>query len=166
MMLDISILAGIPLFKGLNQEQLKIVQPYLKRQPIAKGQYIIQEDTVGDLLYILCDGTVKITKHLIKGMDDAEAREKVLATLTSDLLPTFGENGVLGNSVRTANVIAHTDCTMFTLSQSDYEQLTQKDIHVAFVIMQNIACKLSTLLYNTDINVVKLATALFIAVQK
>ncbi len=165
-MLELSTLAKIPLFSGLDTDQLKVVRPFLKRHPVPRGQYIVKEDTYGDLLYILCAGTVKITKHLVKGMDDAEAREKVLATLTSDLLPTFGENGVLGDSVRTANVIAHTDCTMFTLSQTDYETLTRQNIQVAFVIMRNIACKLSNLLYNTDINVVKLATALYIAVQK
>jgi CRP-like cAMP-binding protein len=165
-MINLELLRKIRLFQGLETEQLKAISPLLKKEFVPKGHYLVQENTFGEILYILCDGTVKVTKELIKGIDDVGIKEKVLATLTSDILPTFGESGLLVHVVRTANVIAHTDCTVCTLSKSDFNDFAEKNSPAGYLIMKNIACILSERLYETDDNLVKLATAFYIAVQR
>jgi CRP-like cAMP-binding protein len=48
---------------------------------------------------------------------------KGFSKLEGDSFPTFGENGVLGNGPRTANIIATTDCELYTLTKTDFEAL-------------------------------------------
>ncbi len=166
-MLEISTLQNVPLFAGLSILQLEKLQPLLKPVRAKHGSYIIKENTIGDQMYLLADGCVQVTKDLVKGFDEDQAStEKVLATLCASLLPTFGENGVLGHASRTANIIAQKDCLLFTLSKADLEKYAAGDYQAAFVIMTNIAKKLSENLNATDANLVKMATALYIAVQQ
>lgn len=166
-MLELDVLKRISLFNGLNEAQLRSLQPYLKRAMFAKPSYILRENTVGDQIFILVEGTVIVTKDLVKGFEEDQAStEKVLVTLKGEVLPTFGENGILGHAPRTANVIAQTDCVLYTLSKTDFEHYASSNIQAAYIVMLNTARVLSQRLSTTDENLVKLATALYIAVQQ
>ncbi len=159
-------LRKIRIFHNLTDTQIEQVRLLLEPLNITKGEYIIHEQTTGNHIFVLMQGTVKVTKELIKGIDTQEAGDKMLATLTADCCPTFGENGLLGENLRSANVIAVTDCELYTLSQKDFNQFAIKNPDIAFKIMTNIASVLSERLISTDENLVKLATALYIAVSR
>jgi CRP/FNR family cyclic AMP-dependent transcriptional regulator len=159
-------LRKIRLFHDLTDKQIELVSLLLDHLKIAQGEYIIKEQTTGDHIFILMKGTVKITKELVKGIETQEAGDKMLATLTADSCPTFGENGLLGENLRSANVIAVTDCELYTLSEKDFDKFAVDNPDMAFKIMRNIASVLSERLINTDENLVKLATALYIAVSR
>jgi CRP-like cAMP-binding protein len=79
-------------------------------------------------------------------------------------MPSFGENGLITNGLRTANVIAAEDCTVFELSGDNFNKIVQKDIYTGYQIVRNISSIVCKRLEDTDKNVVKLATALFLAV--
>jgi len=166
-MIGLDVLCRVPLFKGLSDEQLSELLPLLKPLQVAKGEYVIREGSFGDQIFLLFEGCVQVTKDLVKGFDeDQSSTEKVLASLCGDYLPTFGENGVLGHAARTANIIATKECLLYTLSKTDFESFATADNTAGFVIMTNIAKKLSESLSTTDANLVKLATALYIAVRQ
>ncbi|MDP2172617.1 MAG: cyclic nucleotide-binding domain-containing protein [Candidatus Cloacimonadaceae bacterium] len=166
-MLDINTLKRIPLFAALSDEQLMRLQPYLKECRFSKGSYILNEDTFGDQTFLLYKGSVHVTKNLVKGFnEDQVSTEKVLVTLKGENLPTFGENGILGHAPRNANVIAQTDCVLYTLNKTDFDSFALDNIEAAYNVMTNIARVLSMRLNSTDENLVKLATALYIAVQQ
>jgi len=166
-MIDLDILKQVPLFKGLTHEHLTFLQPRFQQHLAPKGTCILKEDTYGDQIYLLVEGSVQVTKDLVKGFDEEHAvTEKVLASLCGTDLPTFGENGVLGQGARTANIIATTDCVLYTLSQTEFESFARLSYEAAYIVMTNIATKISYNLKSTDENLVKLATALFIAVQQ
>jgi CRP-like cAMP-binding protein len=165
-MIDVELLKKVPLFTGLTDEQLRTLQPYMKKSVFAQDECIVREHTTGDLIYMLAEGTAVVTKDLVMGFDDDRAStEKVLTTLNSQNLPTFGENGILGHAPRTANVIAQTPCTLYTLSKADFESFAGQDYQAGYLVMLNIARIISMRLSATDTNVVKLATALYIAAQ-
>jgi len=166
-MIELDILKKVPLFKGLGEEHLHNLQKRIKLHKVPKGTHILTEGTFGDQFYLLVEGCVQVTKDLVKGFDtDQASTEKVLASLSGDALPTFGENGVLGHGARTANVIAKTDCTLYTLSKAEFDGFAAQSYQGAFIFMTNIAKKMSANLKSTDDNLVKLATALYIAVQQ
>jgi len=166
-MLDIAILKKIPLFKELTDSQLKRLQPYLKICEYSKGSYILRENTTGDNIFLLVNGTAVVTKDLVMGFEqDRASTEKVLHTMRSEQLPTFGENGILGHAPRTANIIAQTDCVLYTLSKEDFDAYAAQDYHAGFHLVMNIARVISQRLSTTDVNLVKLATALYIAVRQ
>jgi CRP/FNR family transcriptional regulator, cyclic AMP receptor protein len=122
---------------------------------------------MGDDFFILTKGKVRITKDLVKNYDEeVTSTQKVLATLSDEILPTFGENGILGDAPRNANVIAATDCQLYSLNMHDFEAFSQEHYRAAYFIVKNIAQVLTERLNTTDENLVKLATALYIAVQQ
>lgn len=165
-MIDLEILAKVPLLKELSSEHLSLLQPLFKQLNVKQGTYVLRENTSGDQFYLLTKGTIQVTKDLVQGFEeDQDLTEKVLTTIQGKDLPTFGENGVLGHGARTANIIAVTDCTLFTLSKADFESFAQQNYQAAYLFMTSIARKISLNLKFTDENLVKLATALYIAVQ-
>ncbi|MDD4232435.1 MAG: cyclic nucleotide-binding domain-containing protein [Candidatus Cloacimonetes bacterium] len=165
-MLSLDTLRRIHILQNLEDKDLELLKPYFKLRKVLRGDYVIRENSVGDCIYILTKGTVRITKDLVKGYDDDIANtQKVLATLNEDFLPTFGENGILGQAPRNANVIAATDCDIYTLNKQDFDSFTKANYPASYHIMKNIAEVLSERLNKTDENLVKLATALYIAVQ-
>jgi CRP-like cAMP-binding protein len=165
-MIDQELLRKIAIFKDLDENELEHLAPYLKLQEYPKGSYILKENTVGDQFFILIKGRVKISKDLIKALDSEMAStQKALATLEGKDLPTFGENGILGQAPRNANVIAGTECALYGLSNQDFDDFAHVHTHAAFMIMKSIAMLLTQRLKSTDENLVKLATALYIAVQ-
>lgn len=165
-MIELETLAKIPLFYDVNSEALAYLQPRFKQLLVNKGTVIIKENTEGDQIYILVKGIVQVTKDLVKGFDEDQLlTEKVLAKLSADSLPTFGVNGVLGNGTRMANIIALSDCELYTLSKADFDNFAEYNYQAGYIVMKNIARKLSESLKDTDENLVKLATALYIAVQ-
>jgi len=159
-------LRKIHIFNDITDKQIELVSLLLEQYNVAKGEYIIHEQTTGDHIYILMEGTVKVTKELVKGFESTEAGDKMLATLTSKCCPTFGENGLLGENLRSANVIAVTDCELYTISQKDFDKFAIDNPDIAYKIMRNIASVLSQRLISTDENLVKLATALYISVSR
>lgn len=165
-MINLETLKRIRLFKHLEDMELEILKPLLQPIQINKGSNILKEDTYGDQIFILVEGSVRVTKDLVKGFDEDIANtEKVLVSLTAEVLPTFGENGILGHAARTANVLASTDCLLYTLSKQDFDAYASTNYKAAYYIMENIAQVLSERLNATDENLVKLSTALYIAVQ-
>ena len=166
-MLDINLLKKVPLFNELNDDQLKRLQPYLKKCEYPKGSYILRENTTGDDTFLLVEGSAVVTKDLVMGFEeDRTSTEKVLHVMRSEQLPTFGENGILGHAPRTANIIAQTDCVLYTLSKDDFATYAAQDYQAGFHLVMNIARVISQRLSTTDINLVKLATALYIAVRQ
>ena len=165
-MIDIKTLKKVRIFTGLDDVQLRLLPPILKLCQFKKGEYILRDDTSGDTFFLLVEGKVRVTKELVKGIGESSNGEKVLASLDAELLPTFGENGILGHAPRTANVIAFSDCDLYSLSKADFDTIAEVDCSVAYHITMNIAQVLSDRLKSTDDNLVKLATALYIAVQR
>ena len=166
-MLKLETLSKVPLFKGLDPEHLGFLQPLFRPLKVTKGHYILRENTCGDQFFLLVEGCVQVTKDLVKGFDqDQASTEKVLATLSGESLPTFGENGVLGHGARIANIIAQSDSLLYTLSKADFDRFASHNYQGAYIVMTNIAKKISETLKSTDDNLVKLATALYIAVQQ
>lgn len=164
-MQDIESMRKVKLFNGLDEKQLLLIQSYMKREVVKRGDYIIREHDDGVEMYILRKGKVKITKKLTLEIEGLPNEEKTFSTLDDSDLPSFGESGLVKGSKRTANVISLTDCTLYALSQQDFDRIAEQDIHAAYVIMRNIAIRLSSILMHTDENVVKFATALSIAVS-
>ncbi len=165
-MIEIDLLKKVRIFEALDASQLSLLLDLLKPQSFKRGDYILKDESYGDMLYILVEGKVKVTKELVKGIEVGRSDEKVLVTLDSSMLPTFGENGILGHAPRTANVIAHTDCLLYYITKADFDALAIKDVQAAYHIILNIAQVLSDRLHTTDDNLVKLATALFIAARQ
>lgn len=161
-MIDPASLAAVPLFSGLADEQLHRVTAVLRRSRAAAGEPILREGDPGRSLFVLARGTVETTKQMgAVGPDGSAPRQKVLVRMSAP--QSFGEIGLLEESPRSATVRAATDCELLELRREDFEELVRSDVHLAYLLMRNIASSLIHRLRRTDRDMVKLTAALSIA---
>lgn len=103
-------LKKIPLFTGLSDAALQQLALPLQEVTFLQGDTVIGEGDKGDALYIIRQGEAE-ARH------EKQQRSEVLGKLTAS--DFFGEMALLGESVRTASVIATSTLSLFRLSRVD-----------------------------------------------
>jgi CRP-like cAMP-binding protein len=164
-MIDVQELAQYPIFEGLSEKQVEQIRKYMKICHYKSGEYIIKEGTQGASIFLLTAGKVRITKRLTLEIEGIANEEKQLASTSAEHRPAFGENGLVTAGKRTANIIAASECVVYELQKTDFENLVAEDVVIGYHMMRNTCVTLSRLLAGMDENLVKFATALSIAVQ-
>jgi CRP-like cAMP-binding protein len=167
--LDIDFLEKIPLFTGLTKDKLEHVRSIMTIRTITEGSSIIRENEQGHEMFILLDGEVEVSRTLLlkisgSGMDQ---RDKMLNKLTADDHAFFGEMGLFDEkSERSASVIAKTRCSVAVLERNSFFQLAESDKEIGYVILKNILRIISDRLDKTTKDVLKLTTALSLALER
>ena len=87
----------------------------LQELPVKAEQTIIKQGDEGDYYYIICRGSCKVTRQAASGS------VVTLAHLKDG--DAFGEEALLSEGRRNANVAAETDGLLMRLSKSDFEEL-------------------------------------------
>ncbi len=102
-------LKKLSLFRNLSEKTLELIASKLKKIKYEPNQTIVIEDTIGDTLFLIAKGRVRITKGGIY-IRDLESGN------------CFGENVLLLSGVkRTATVSAIDKVVCYVLSKSDFE---------------------------------------------
>src|SRR5574344_2676234 len=135
-------LTKLELFSDFDPEKeedkriLKIVFENLSFKDFKKGDVIIKEGDKGDSFYILYTGSVQVQQKTLA--DDTIA----LANLDAAQGVFFGEAALIGNDVRSASVIALTDCSTIVLSGRKFLDLCEREpifgYHVTYRIAQRL----------------------------
>ena len=126
-------LAAIPLFSGLEEEQLSLVAGYLKRHTFAEREVIVRRDSPGDALFIIVAGKVKVSYI----EDD---NETIIAVLSPG--DFFGELSIIDGEGRSADVSAVDTTEVLVLSAADFNQCLQTMPAIAFSLLKEIAGRL------------------------
>jgi CRP-like cAMP-binding protein len=96
-----------------------------------------------------------------------DQRDKSLNRLTADEHAFFGEMALFGPACeRTATVTAKTRCTIAVLSREKFFRLTETDNEIGYRVLMNIVAILSDRLDKTTKDVLKLTTALSLALER
>ncbi|OGT36288.1 MAG: hypothetical protein A2W28_10335 [Gammaproteobacteria bacterium RBG_16_51_14] len=90
----------------------------MEEMPVKAGQTIIKQGDDGDYYYIINRGKVKVTRNSKTGS------ELTLATLGDG--DAFGEEALLSEAKRNANVIMATDGVLMRLSKKDFNELLKE----------------------------------------
>lgn len=164
MELDVSLLQGTELFKGLSPDQIGKVLHICRTVRFSASDIIMKEGEMGDSMYIILQGTVEVIKRLIlAGMDDDESADKNKVFTRLDAAgrhPVFGEIALLQELKRTATVRAVTDCNLYEIKKADFLKLAESDFEFGYRILLNMAGIVSERLRKADEDTVKLTTVL------
>lgn len=149
-------LRNIPIFSGLadNPESLERVAAKLRKQNHATGSAIISEGDDGDTLFILNRGHVRILRNTLSGEAFA------LVNLDADQNIFFGEVALIDHDVRSATVLAVSDCETLTLSRKDYLALCEEDPVAGFRITFQLALRLSATMRKSSRDMITMYQAL------
>ena len=160
---DLSFYKKIFIFQDLDEEELQKFLLLARHRFISANSVIIKEGESGDSMYIMCEGEVNITKRLTLVLDQDLPKEKRMIHLRAADGVSFGEMALLENDTRTATVTALTDCKLLELNRDDFLRFIQENSDTGCKITLRLAQLLSRFLRKTDSDVVKLTTALAIA---
>jgi CRP/FNR family transcriptional regulator, cyclic AMP receptor protein len=127
-----------PLFREFTETGIKIFAAIALEKAIPAGTPIFVENMVGESLFIVKSGTVKLTQ---KGADG----ERELATVGAG--EHLGELALLGQGVRLVSAVAATACEVLEITQRDFARLQpqkpQACLKLALAIAQDLAHKVA-----------------------
>ncbi len=114
-------LRGVPMFAELSPDFIEHLKESVELQRFAPGQTIARQGDPADSFYLVRIGFVKISENYSGG-------ELVLAYLSRG--DYFGEIGLLGGGVRTANCTALDHVEVVRVSGDDFRQMIERFPHV------------------------------------
>ena len=116
-------------FKGLGDAELEEMAGLTRLTTYPPDYVLCHEGAYEDVLYIVADGSVVISKKMLD-----EPAERVLRVGgRGDLV---GEMGLIQNAPRAATVRTLTDCTMLEMEKKDFESILSKNPRAAIDIIR------------------------------
>jgi len=122
-----TIIGKVELFSALSPKYLKKVAGLCKPRTFKAGEYIVRQGDEGLGLFIITKGRVRVSKKISDG--------KVLDIATHGPGEFIGEMSVLDGALRTADVIADTDCECLVLLAWDFNSLMKTNPAIALEIL-------------------------------
>lgn len=156
-------------FIGVDKETIDVlVDKYFEFIKFEKDSIIIEENSIGDSVYLLLEGEIIIDKNLIPLFEDVEVKkeDKLIRNINSDFKMFFGEMSLFDkNYLRTANIISNSDVKLLKLSKSNFDKIMENENRVSTILLKNIALKLTKMLDDSYKENVKLITAFTMALK-
>jgi len=167
--IDITFLKKVPLFADISDEKLASIAHITYERIVDAGTSIVKEGEKGSDLYILVDGEVEVSRTLLlkiagQGLDQ---RDKSLIRLTANDHAFFGEMALFDeSSERSASVTAKSQCVLACISRDKFFKLAEADKEIGYRVLKNIVTILISRLDKTTNDVLKLTTALSLALGR
>lgn len=144
MAVDPAVLASLELFRDLTAEQLLAVGAIGKELPFEVNQLVFEEGSGGTDIYVVCYGSVRISK-MIPGFG-----EEAIGILEAGA--SVGEMMLVENDtpVRSADARAHTSCILGALPREPFRALLSSRTDIASVVYRNLSRILARRLRDTN----------------
>jgi CRP-like cAMP-binding protein len=156
-------------FAGLPEEKLAKISAIVKVVEFPANHIVMKEGESGESLYILVEGEVEVSKSLVLRSSAAsiDPRDKSLIRLSSKSLPFFGEMSLFQKeSMRSATVRSVSPCRFAVIELADLVTLAESDHEIGYRTFLNISWVLSERLGKTNDDLLKVTTALGLALER
>jgi CRP-like cAMP-binding protein len=135
-------LRSCPLFESLSADQLAKVAEIATTRRVGAGESVFREGSSGDEMYVVLEGTVRISKEI------PGAGEEALSLLGPG--STFGEMAAIDDAPRSADAVAHGECTLLAIRREDLDRLMFLDKDLAYALLWAFVRTLSSRLRETS----------------
>jgi CRP/FNR family transcriptional regulator, cyclic AMP receptor protein len=153
------------LLKDLSEQELQLIFAATTPRDFQAEEIILQEGDAGESMYIMCEGSVAITKRLILELGDEAPREKTMMRFRAEEGVILGEMALIESDVRSATVTTLTPCRMLELTKENFYRLLSQNPEIGIKILLPLAKNLSHRLRKSSNELVKVTTALAIALE-
>jgi len=125
-LINIQSISACPLFRNLDQTECGQILAIAERRHFHPGQVIFREGEAGDGLFVVMDGTVRISKQSASG-------EEALAILEPTAF--FGEMALIDFLPRAADAIANTATEVFFIPLPELRAVLEANHQLAFRVL-------------------------------
>ena len=125
------------LFDSIKEEQMTKILDSTEEISYPAGSIIFEEDSEGNSLYLIVNGTVKISKLLPSG------ERTFLCILHSG--DVFGELELIDNQPRSAQAMAVTDCVLGKLDKLEFDKLLAANPQFARNLLKMLSLRLRSI---------------------
>ena len=125
----IEALKGVPLFDGLDGEELEQVARLFKKRHFGEGETIMREGSDGAAFFLIESGEARVS---VRGA----ARDNLRAG------DHFGEIALIDEGVRSATIVAVTDLDCYGLTYWEFRPLLLANGAIGLKLLQTLAKKL------------------------
>ncbi|NEW08059.1 Crp/Fnr family transcriptional regulator [Paenibacillus sp. SYP-B3998] len=123
-----ALIQNVPLLQELSEEDLLGLTPLFVERKVKKGTILFLEGEVGDELYLIKSGVIKIYR-----LDDA--KEIILALFQEG--DFFGEMALISVGLtRSATAEALEACTLYALKRSSFAQFMEKSPKLCLKLLE------------------------------
>jgi CRP/FNR family transcriptional regulator/CRP/FNR family cyclic AMP-dependent transcriptional regulator len=133
-MISEDLIRQVPLFSGLNDEDLQSLLSAFTRRKYPKDAVIFFESDPGDAMFMILGGRVKVT------ILSDDGREIILSILGDR--DFFGEMALLDNEPRSATAIAVQETEVAVIHQKDFLSIVEKRPRVAINLLSALSDRL------------------------
>ncbi|KJU82025.1 Crp/Fnr family transcriptional regulator [Candidatus Magnetobacterium bavaricum] len=130
----LTFLKDIKLFSSMNEDELLKIIEKINIKPFKKGQTVIEQDDANNYMYIVLDGSVKVTQLTEEG------KEIVLASRQAG--EYFGELSLIDGKTTSATVSATSDCVVAIISKETFNFLLSSSTKITDNLLQTLCLRL------------------------
>jgi CRP-like cAMP-binding protein len=124
----ILVLKKSTLFASVSTSELRAVAAVTEELQFKPGDHIVRENEIGDALFLIKNGSVRISKNVGAG------RSVDLAFL--DAGECFGEMAAIDEEVRSATVSAKQECAVLRISKDNLLDVLQECPHIGIELLR------------------------------
>lgn len=154
----------IGLFKGLGENELARVRPIFKKRGVDARVRVIVENEPGQEMYVLVAGSVRVVKSMTLPVEipalGGKDPTKVLAVLSGDMLPFFGEMSLISDNPRSATVETLEPSTFLVTDRERFFDLVRREPELGCTLLTALGARMADLVRAGNQQVMKLTTAL------
>ena len=134
---------GLESLRELGPDKQAELAKVLNPVSFAAGKAVVEEGAKDDCLYFIAEGKVRIEKKIPGEKGDAEKTKELASLGVGDF---FGEMALVEAKVRSARVVAVTDCQFFRLDRKDLfawlESQPQMTVHFFTTLLRTLSQRL------------------------
>lgn len=135
------LLKGCPLFYELYDKEIEKIVQYCNVITFKPGDVVVTDGQVGDEIYIVLEGLVTVQKKL-------ETETLTIQDLGAG--DVFGEMVLVSEKTRSADIIAHSECSILEIGYNDIFNIFQKEPAIFGLIILNLSRLLAKRLKNSN----------------
>ncbi|MCX7030452.1 MAG: cyclic nucleotide-binding domain-containing protein [Spirochaetes bacterium] len=161
-------LKSVGLLADLTREELDLLWSTVRRVTMPRGTVIMREGDPGQTMFFFAEGEVEVTQRLTlkAGRYGFSQAEKSMVRLQAASVSFFGDMALFEREPRSATITAAENCVLYEISRDDFERLCAEHPALGYKIMRRIAPVLCQRIRRSNQDVLKLTTALSIALSR
>jgi CRP-like cAMP-binding protein len=131
---NLELLRGVPMFARLGDDHLRLLSASLGSQAFERGATIFHQGSVGNTLYLIVRGQVRIYTSSMLG-------QEISVTLFRDG-DFFGELSLLDGHERSASAVAMRVTTTLTLHRAAFLQAIRTYPEIAVTVLEELSARI------------------------